>query len=324
MKRLIAWLVTGLLPAALVLTLLTGCETAAGMKIDAWQEGGTTVYACGGLEIPVPSEYTQLLDIRFSDPEGSYDPSWADENHMQTLFSCREKASADAAKRDHPGEDQGEGWLFSICRLDQVGLEKWLVSDGYGSTLFARDNNGGYYLAAFPTDMRFYRNGNYDSPDENPALWESWYRLNEWSETVADSIVERGGALKRYDAFALYRRDYTYSGAHAEVAFRPAGNAADTDATLILSQPVKQGRGGIWCVERVRYACDGWTDTRLNFPVGEGIDVPADEYYMKLQADSDKHPEMLTPTGAALAFARNAGWVAPDEGENSFVLISQH
>ena len=45
--------------------------------------------------------------------------------------------------------------------------------------------------------------------------------LIEWSENAPDMITERNEILKSYDAFALYRRDYTYGGAHAEIEYAP-------------------------------------------------------------------------------------------------------
>ena len=313
MKRWI-W---GLLPVAVILLLLTGCEGEN--RVETWREDDMMIYAFQGLEIPVPADCADLLSVKFSDPPGCYE-NMSDSAHIKTLFSCREKASLEAARRDNINEDHGEGWLFSVCELDQIGLEEWLVSDGYGSYLFARGNHK-YYLAEFPTDLTIYRDGG-EIPDESDdKTWDVWYKLNEWSENAPDMITERNEILKSYDAFALYRRDYTYGGAHAEIEYAPEDGIGG--AVLVLSQPVKSGKGGVWCVERVKYIRDGWTDTRLVFPAGEGFDMTAEAYYQKLQSESATHKDLQTPMGAALAYARHAGWIPEDGGEANLNFISK-
>ena len=68
--------------------------------------------------------------------------------------------------------------------------------------------------------------------------------------------------------------------------------------TLVLSQPAKQGEGGLWCVERV---FDVFGNSYFRFP---DTHLAAADYYAALQAECDagKHPELLTPLGAAGAF----------------------
>jgi len=118
--------------------------------------------------------------------------------------------------------------------------------------------------------------------------------------------------LTAYGARELFGLDYTYGGEHVELGCRFPGEPMDL-VILSLSQPAKQGEGGVWCVERVRfvYSQYDWTDTHLVFPAALGYDMTAADYYAQLQAacDAGEHPELLTPEGAALAYARRDAWL---------------
>lgn len=265
-----------------------------------------TVYECGGLEIPVPTEYAELLTV-----DANLEALSA---HWEPLITFSERASVEAGKLDHPGEDWGDGWLCTVVRLDQVGLEEWASgeNDSTGADLFARDGSGHYYLNSGPTDMRVYRSG--DRYEEGAV--EAWQKLNDWGvQVLPGEIVERNGLTPcRLDD--LYGGDYTYPGAHAELAYAFPGEPMDR-VILVLSQPAKQGEGGVWCVERVRYVYTAydWSDTHLVFPAALGVDQTAENWYKTVQAECDagQHPELLTPEGAALDYARRAAWLFGDD-----------
>ena len=96
---------------------------------------------------------------------------------------------------------------------------------------------------------------------------------------------------------------------------------------LSLSQPVRQGEGGIWCVERVRFVYSeyDWTDTQLVFPAALGIDQTAADYYAQLQAacDAGEQTELLTPRGAALDYARRGAWIFGEDVSASDFELSE-
>ena len=319
MKKLICALVS----AALAFSL-AGCgvqpalpegeavQTAAKTTaVDFWQEKSLLIYSRGGVELPVPAEYAERVELEF--PEG--------DGHRRTLFTCWEKAQggdrAQSGEQVHPGESPGDGWIFSVSRLDQVGFEKWLTEEDGGSYLFAQDSAGGYYLYTYPIDTRFQR------PENGMEDAGAWNELNEWGATVPDAILSHNAALREYDVFSLYRRDSLYDGARATVVYTRGGSTEDP-VYFELVQPAKQGEGGVWCVERVEYeyTADGWTDTHLVFPAGYGIDMTAADYYARLQTECDagQHAELLTPMGAALAFAR-AGNAVSSAQEWDFSLL---
>ncbi|MBQ9458534.1 MAG: hypothetical protein IJU66_01205 [Oscillospiraceae bacterium] len=254
---------------------------------------------CGALAIPIPREYAALL-VTDVEPE-----AWNE--HWTPLFSISEAASLDAFERDYPGEDQGMGWLCSVSRLDRIGFEDWACSETPGTRLFAKAGEDCYYLFCEPTDVRLYRSA--EAPDEASAA--QWSELTQWAQTLPQTIIERN-SLTAYDASELFRYDYTYGGEHVELGCRFPGQPMDL-VILSLSQPVRQGEGGVWCVERVRsvYSSYDWTVTQLVFPAALGIDETAADCYARLQdeCDAGEHVDLLTPEGAALDYARRVSWL---------------
>ena len=267
----------------------------------AAMEGELTTYTCGGIKIALPTESLPLLLL-----EGG---ELCTEEHACTLLSVCEKASAEAAKADF-GDDDGMGFVFGIRVMDQAGLEQFIQYETAGCEVFARSDTH-YYAKTYPTDVRFYRSGGYANTTD--ADWAQWETLNVLGDAVCADIVERNG-LTPYSMLELLARPFTWEGDHAYVRYYPdlaEGGTKENFRTLVLSQPVKQGEGGVWCVERV---ADPFGNTYLRFPE---TDLPAADYYAALQAECDAgaHPELLTPLGAAAAFVaeRYAGAVITEE-----------
>ena len=282
------------------------------------QNDSANVSAFHGLKVPIPTEY---LDLLVADAELE---TWNE--HRTPLVSFAERASVEAGQIDHPDEDWGDGMLCILSRLDRIGFEDWLSSSGpdMGEHLFARDGENAFYLVSYPTDVRIYRAGGTNRPAEEIEGLDSWIELNDWAEALPGEIAALNG-LTAYDASELFAADYTYAGEHAELGYRVPGDPMDL-ILLELSQPAAQGEGGVWCVERVRYVYSDYnfTDTQLVFPVALGADETAADYYARLQAECDagQHPELLTPQGAALDYARRDAWLfGEDTSETDFEWI---
>lgn len=280
------------------------------------KDDNVTVYTVEGLEIPIPAEYAALLTVD-TEPE-----AWSE--HWTPLLSLSETASVEAFALDHPGEDWGMGWLCSVSRLDRIGFEEWASGDSTGASLFARDEEDNYYLLSSPTDVRLYRAGDAVNNGGDIEGLEEWTKLNDWALSLPDAIIARNG-LTAYDAGDLFGADYTYGGEHVELGYRIPGEACDL-ITLSLSQPARQGEGGVWCVERVHYVYSdyGWTSMHLVFPAALGFDETAAEHYAQLQAECDagEHTELLTARGAALDYARRVTWLfGEDVSATDFELI---
>ncbi len=141
----------------------------------------------GGVKLLIPLEYDALLITET--PKDSEDG---------TLFSVSEKASVDAAKED--GEEyDGAGWLFSIGRVDENGLEElrtWI--DVGGAEPIAEDEEGNTYVFFHPTDVRLYRH----SSEEMGEAMEMWGALNEWAASVKKSFLTENPQLKAFSGTA--------------------------------------------------------------------------------------------------------------------------
>ena len=91
------------------------------------------------------------------------------------------------------------------------------------------------------------------------------------------------------DNSAVLVDDFSYTGIHRDVTYYPDaptdGSEFDESTarayTIVLAQPVTQGEGGIWCVER-------WYDDQgeRHFVLPD-TDLPAEEFYVQCQAQAD-------------------------------------
>ena len=107
------------------------------------------------------------------------------EDEYGTLFAVYEAASVEAGQILHPGEDWGDGWLFSIRQVTPEELITLLCGYMFGEEVFATDGEY-YYLFCTPTDVRLMReDDNYD--EESIAMWTE---LNEWAATVPETFLE--------------------------------------------------------------------------------------------------------------------------------------
>lgn len=264
-----------------------------------------TTYVLDGVTVPVPANCKDLL-IAELHPE-----AW--NAHWTPLVAFWHKASVLAFNQDYPGEGESMGWFATVSRLDRIGYEDWLSGEKSGLHLFAKDDAGDYYIIAYPTDVTLY------GADDG-----SWATLTVWAHELPQAIIEANG-LTACDGSELLDAAYTYGGEHVELGCRFPGEPMDL-CVFSLSQPVKQGEGGVWCVERVQfiYSDYNFTDLQLVFPVALGFDETAADYYARLQAECDagERPELLTPRGAALDYAKRSVWLfGEDISETDFELI---
>ncbi|MDR3207499.1 MAG: M56 family metallopeptidase [Oscillospiraceae bacterium] len=160
----------------------------------------------------------------------------------------------------------GNAYILSIVRSTQAEFEHYFPgTDQMGGVYhFARDADY-YYSVETPTDVQsvdpLYR-----------ALSE------QVGDIVAAFIADNGLAPYDHQA-AVYAPAYTYLGEHLLYKMTLING---TKNTYVLSQPVKQGPGGIWCVERLFIDETGqliWT-----FP---DTDLSAADYYAEIQRQAD-------------------------------------
>ncbi|MEG2221613.1 MAG: hypothetical protein RRY95_02690 [Oscillospiraceae bacterium] len=278
-----------ILACLLTLCLTVGCGATVPPAETVPEE--LTLYDCGGIQIGVPAKYGEqlLVETTFSPGETPYG------SH---LLSLSEKASVEAGAAD--GMEGGIGWLFSIDRLTQAQYEQYLSSDRSERASFARDAES-YYVLSSATDVQFYRND--ETVDVASPAWKDWETLLGTRETICADMIARNDLTPWTDS-AFLSREFTYDSPHAYVKYCPYytfdGSRGVYD-TLVLSQPQKQGEGGIWCVERF-YDFSGNV-----YPLFPQTEDGADAYFARLQADCDSgdgDPALLSPTGAALGYVR--------------------
>lgn len=224
-----------------------------------------------------------------------------------TLVSVYEKQSYEESMAD---SGIGAGFLFSITRSNQAQYEQYLMSDGSGQTCFARDDTY-YYFWNTATDVQFYRSG---ITDYSQADFSPWSTLEARLERTRTDFIARNG-LTAYSSDGFFRRDFTYDGEHRYVRF--VLDSHDIDLSLELSQPVKKGEGGIWCVER--YVDNRHGEVYYSFametPLPQDRNITAAEHYQTLQdaADRGERPDLLDPLEAARIWLKNCYHEFQDE-----------
>lgn len=241
----------------------------------------------GGLTLAIPTDIVEDTMVLFEEDLG---------DGSEPVFpKVYHRSSYEAAIEDF---DAPMGFLFSFFRYDQVGYEQnyLAVHGGTGQTIFARDGEW-YYGMAYPTDVQFYTaDGDQDTDSADYRRWE--YVRSRIPNIQADFIVRNG--LTPYDGGAELNQSFLWTGEHRYVEVHSADYAVSL--TLLLSQPVTQGSGGIWCVEGSFDNNYGGWGRELPY----GIQVTAAEYYGDLQAQVDQghRPGLLDPVQAAMDWYR--------------------
>lgn len=108
--------------------------------------------------------------------------------------------------------------------------------------------------------------------------------------TIVRALLEEKG----------YLTPETYPGNHIIVDVSLHQQKGYSDQRLLLSQPVKQGDGGIWCVER-------WSDELGNLYYNYVSSAEEDAYYAEQQAQCDEGHKvgLLNPEDVAMTFLRD-------------------
>lgn len=170
--------------ALLLVLVLTLCACAPATPV--LDSNTTTKFTSQGYTLSVPNEYVDLLII---------DTTPSDGDNRSTFFSVREKASVEAAKQLWPGDETaGGGFLFGIGRLDEAQFHEEMMWGMTGMEVFARDNNGSYYIHYHPTDVQLLRTGDYTQAD-----WDLYSELCEWSTLTKQTFIADNPGLTPYE-----------------------------------------------------------------------------------------------------------------------------
>lgn len=288
---------------ALIAIAAVGC-TFTGAEKTA-QTDDAVLYELGdGLTLAIPADIAEELLVEFPDDK-QQEPSFPYVYH---------RASYQAGMEDFGSP---MGFLFNLFRYDQVEYEQsYLAADGgTGQVIFARDDLW-YYGMGVPTDVQFYADG--DKIDTDSPEYQSWEQICARLSDIQADFAARNG-LTLYDASADLERPFLWEGEHRYVECRNADGTLSL--TLLLSQPAKQGDGGIWCVEGSFDNTYGIWSKELP----QGIQVPAAEYYADLQAQVDEghRPGLLDPVQAAMDWYRTK-YDTEDLSGLTFTLLENH
>ena len=308
-------------PAAMALTLalavaLTGCAAiwgakpapSAGEKPDpaALLDDPVLYNLSNGLTAALPADLDGQLLV--DTPETG-----------EIFFSVYQRSSYEAGGG---GGIEGMGWLFSLARYDQPAFELSLAEDNSGRSFFAR-KDGWYYACLTPTDVRFYS----ESEPEEQAREEIQWRalLLRLPEGILPDFMARNG-LEPFTSSDYANDDGSlWDGRHCYIRYHTPDWSESI--TMLLSQPARQGEGGIWCVEGYFNNHIGGAVTTI--PQDTGMTIS--DYYAQLQAQADRgeRGELLTPEGAALDWLASrydgvtAGQLTRLEGEPAWDLWSR-
>ena len=209
----------------LVLAALAGCAAPVGPEETPAPE--TQVYTVGGVELALPE-----AEGRFTVVPHPEEGAWRGEN----LLGVYETESYERGL-----EEDGRLWgsLFTLVRYEAADYES-LLAYGTEPEAFARDADGRYYSFT-DTDGSLYRGEDGPTPEEEAR----WAALQETIPQLRADFITRNG-LEPFDEAALLAGPFTYEGEHRYLEY----SGTYGTYVLALSQPERQGEGGIWCVER--------------------------------------------------------------------------
>ena len=143
------------------------------------------------LQVAIPQEYIEVvyrsINVLSEDEEG-------------IIITVSEIASRDAVEaRDGDPDEEGAGELFRIGRVSEAEAKRLVEEDLGGCQVFAKDENGLYYVIYTPTDVRYER----ETPEQMQADQEQWTALNEWvSKDVVKDILKYSEGLTPVDLSA--------------------------------------------------------------------------------------------------------------------------
>ena len=172
------------------------------------------------------------------------------------------------------------GWMLTVARRTPARFERDYVSyEETGGAEWVGWDGTYYYAILSPTDVNF-------NPDHTEAYQSAVSALRDW---LTETITGQDG-MEAFDlSQTLFTDDFSFSGQHMDVYWYPYaptdGSNFDEETepcyTLVLSQPVTQGEGGIWCVER------WYDDSGYRHFVGPDTELTAEEAYAQAQQAAD-------------------------------------
>jgi len=216
-------------------------------------------YENGGLFLEIQPKYNDLITVETprDDEKG-------------VLFTVSETASLEAGKHD------GAGWLFSIGKISEEELHRMLCGDMSGARVFAKDDEGDFYVYYHPTDVRFER----ATVDEMKRDSAQWTMLCQWAESVPDSLTE--------DNWLEYA---SFSNSEVDIAVARAAYMEDGNVTLSTTEFGPVQIAGVDGTPYAEYVMQGW------FSYADAQEAPDGEYVVLNFPDKDYRVDFFFAPG---------------------------
>jgi len=323
-----------------LLAVLTGCASVLGASPSpsASPMAGTAsltaalledaaVYDCNGYKLGIPKAYESQLIVNTSASSSNFYL-----NYGKYLCDVSGKQSWDASKA--AGCENG-GSLFSFYSFTQAQYEQFLSQpDWSGLSIFAKDDSL-YYCCGTPTDVQYYPStGN--KVDQDSDEFKQWLALLDLTKPIEQDFIARNH-LTAFSDEDVRSQPYTYDSKHMEIRYYPyysINGSKEQYMCLVLSQPAKQGDGGIWCVERF-YDEKGlqylWYPGKQYYEAVTGEKTGSETFTasncyaaMQKRSDSGKEKTFLDPLSVAKIFTLNCGYWQKDAtlADGSFEIIT--
>ena len=138
----------------------------------------------GTVTVAIPQEYSDLVYrtiFAVGDDEDGI---------LITISEAASREEAEALGEDP--DETGAGELFSIGRVGEAEAKQITEEDLGFAEVFAKDENGKYYVFYHPTDVRYVR----ETSEEMTADQDQWTTLVEWAYgTAKDDILKYSDGL---------------------------------------------------------------------------------------------------------------------------------
>lgn len=329
-----------ILLTACLLAVLTGCASVLGASplpsaspaaetasLTAALLEDAAVYDCSGYKLGIPKTYESQLIVNTSASSSDFHL-----NFGKYLCDVSGKQSRDASKANGY---EGGGALFSFFCFTEAQYEQFLsMSDWSGLSIFAKDDSL-YYCCGTPTDVQYCPSSG-DMIDQDSDEFKQWLALLDLTKPIEQDFIARNH-LTAFSDEDVRSQPYTYDSKHMEIKYYPyysTNGSKEEYMCLVLSQPAKQGDGGIWCVERYydQHAdqCLWYPDKRyfeaMTGEKGGSETFTADDYYAAMQklSNSGKDQTFLDPLSVAKKFIQNCGYWLKDPTfvDGSFEILT--
>ncbi len=227
-------------------------------------------YENGGMRLEIKPKINDLLTVET--------PADSD-----ILFTVSETASLKA------GGFEGAGWIFSIGRIGEDRMHEMLCNDMSGAEIFAKGEDGSYYVYYHPTDVRFAR----ETVEQMRQDSAQWTMLHEWAANVPASFTEKNGL-----------ETVSYGNSEVDILLARAAWRKDCSATISTTEYGPLDARTVDAAPYVACVQQGW------FTESEEKEAPDGEYVvLTLPEEETRVDFFFAPGGYARVVRGDSEWL---------------